>query len=125
EHADVKVERLLDLDAVDVLAAGDDHVLRSVDEVEESAVVQVSEVAGVVPAAGQRRRRRLGLVPVAGHHVVATDRNLTDGPGGGWLAGLARSIEYCDLDSHCRLATGTGLGLLEDELLVRQHGRNR
>ena len=61
-------EPLLDLDAVDVLAAADDHVLLAVGDEEEALVVEVADVAGVEPAVGvDRLGGGLGLVPVAGH----------------------------------------------------------
>ena len=52
----VRHQRLLDLGRVDVEAAGDDHVLGPVDDEQEAVVVEVADVAGVVPAV----RRRLG-----------------------------------------------------------------
>ncbi len=44
------VERVLDLDAVDVLAAADQHVLGAVDDVAEAFLVQAGEIAGLDPA---------------------------------------------------------------------------
>ena len=58
-------QRGLDLDAVHVLAAADDHVLGPVDDEDEALVVDAGDVAGVQPAVGEGRGRRLGLVPVA------------------------------------------------------------
>ena len=49
-------DRVLDLDRVDVLAAGDDHVLDPVDEVDVAVGVEVALVAGVVPAVAERSR---------------------------------------------------------------------
>ena len=64
EHGGVAVEDVLDLGAVHVLAARDDHVLRAVDEVDVGLVVHVAEVAGAVPAVDERVGGLLGLVPV-------------------------------------------------------------
>ena len=50
-------EAVLDLDAVDVLAAPDDHVLGPVGDEEEAVVVDVADVAGVQPAVDRRSRR--------------------------------------------------------------------
>ena len=50
EHRRVAEENLLDLDRVDVLAAGDDHVLLAVDEGDEALGVHAPEVARVEPA---------------------------------------------------------------------------
>ena len=59
-------ERVLDLDAVHVLAAAVDHVLLAVDDLDEAVVVDPRQVAGVQPAVDERLRGLLGLVPVAG-----------------------------------------------------------
>ena len=48
---------LLDLAAVDVLAARDDHVLLAVDDVEEALLVAAGHVAGVEPPAAERLAR--------------------------------------------------------------------
>ena len=79
EHGGVGVEGVLDLGAVDVLAAGDDHVLGPVDEVQVAVGVEVADVAGAVPLAVEHGLGRLlGLVPVPGHHVRALDHDLAD-----------------------------------------------
>src|SRR6266508_1815464 len=60
---------LLDLDAVHVLAAADDHVLRPVDEVEEPVLVETTDVAAAEPAVrGDRLGGRVGSVPVPAAH---------------------------------------------------------
>ena len=62
-------QRGLDLGGVDVLPAGDDHVLVAVTDEEEALVVDRTGVAGAVPAVGQHLGGAFRLVPVAGHHV--------------------------------------------------------
>ena len=57
DHRVVLVEHPLHLGAGDVLAAGHDHVLEPVDDVEVAVVVEHADVAGVEPAAGERRAR--------------------------------------------------------------------
>ena len=57
DHRLVLVEHPLDLGAGDVLAAGHDHVLEPVDDVEVAVVVLHADVAGVEPAAGERLAR--------------------------------------------------------------------
>jgi hypothetical protein len=47
-----RVQELLDLARVDVLAAADDHVLDAPDDVDVALVVHRREVAGVHPAGG-------------------------------------------------------------------------
>ena len=65
--------------------------------------VERAEIAGVQPAAAQRRRRRLRQVPVAGHDGVAAHHDFAD------LAGRQRpvvGIDDGDLDSGAREADG-------------------
>ena len=69
DHRLVLVEHALDLGAGDVLAAGHDHVLEPIDDVEVAVVVHHADVAGVEPAAGERRARRVGIAPVALEHL--------------------------------------------------------
>ena len=57
------VDQVLDLGGVDVLAAGDDHVLQPVGDVEVAVGVEVAEVARAEPAVGgERGGRRIGQV---------------------------------------------------------------
>ena len=94
-------EPLLDLDAVDVLAAPDDHVLLAVGDEEEAVLVEVADVAGVQPAVGvDGLGGGLGLVPVAGHEDRAGDAD---------LAGLADAERRCRRSSTIFTDTvGTG-----------------
>src|SRR6516225_7337442 len=50
-HGDrgMRCDRLLDFRRVDVLAAGDDHVLGAVDDVEQSVTVPIASVTAVIP----------------------------------------------------------------------------
>jgi hypothetical protein len=74
----VEREHVLDLAGENVEAAGDHHVLRPVDDVEEPVLVAWREVAGVQPAVAHRARGLLRLVPVAGHHQRAAAADLAD-----------------------------------------------
>jgi hypothetical protein len=58
-------QRPLDLRRVDVLAAGDQHVLEPVDHIDEAFPVGMDEVAAVEPAAGECLGGRLRLLEVA------------------------------------------------------------
>src|SRR5262245_26042435 len=71
-------EDILDLSAVDVLATGDDHVLLTVDDVEESLIIGPDQIAGMEPAAGEGRGSRLGVLPVARHQGWAAVDDLAD-----------------------------------------------
>ena len=66
----------LDLGRVDVLAAGDEHVLRAALDGEEALVVLDGEVAGLQPAVADRLGGCLGPAPVAGGDVRAADQQL-------------------------------------------------
>ncbi len=64
---------------IDVLAAGHDHVLDAVLDVDIAFVVEDAGVAGVQPAAAEGLRRLVGQVPVAAHELRAPDDDLADG----------------------------------------------
>lgn len=83
------------LSGVDVLPAGDEHVLQSVDDEEEPVGVEVADVAGVEPATGGERRIGGGLVvPVAVGDIGSADDDLTLDSR---RAGVARSVADLDL----------------------------
>jgi len=71
-------ERVLDLDAVDVLGTAVDHVLLAVDQPDEALVVDPGQVAAVQPAVDEGLRGLLGLAPVAGDHLRAADQQIAD-----------------------------------------------
>src|SRR3984893_9346903 len=61
-------DHVLDFCRVDVLAAADDHVLDTVDDVDVAVGVHATSIAGMHPSAFERRRRLGGLVPVSRHY---------------------------------------------------------
>src|SRR4051812_47045365 len=65
----MRSEGVLDLTGVHVLAAGDDHVLHAVDEVQVAVLVEPACVSRVIPATGERGRRFLRSIPVLPHVV--------------------------------------------------------
>src|SRR5207245_2424656 len=81
-HGDVRDGRMggqdvLDLGAVDVLPAGDDHVFLAVDDVQEALVVGPYQVAGVEPAPGEDLLGGGWVVPVTGVETASEpDRTL-------------------------------------------------
>ena len=81
-HVRMVVEHVLDLDAVDVLAAADQHVLGPVDDEHEALLVEAGQVAGAQPAVPEGLGGGLGLVPVELHHLRALDPQLADRPDG-------------------------------------------
>ncbi len=76
QHLRVPVDHRLDLGRVHVEAGHDDHVLHPVDDLEEPLVVHDRDVAGVQPFAPDHLRGRLGLVPIAEHHLGSLDAEL-------------------------------------------------
>ena len=78
-HRRMLVERDLDLDARDVLAAGDDDVLGAVLDLDVTVGMLDREIAGVHPAAAEGLGRRLRVLEVAEHHRVAADHDLAHG----------------------------------------------
>jgi len=60
------IEDAFDFGGIDVLAAGNDHVLHPVSDVEEAVIVEVPDVTGVEPALridGRRGRVRATQYP--------------------------------------------------------------
>ena len=55
-HARTPVEHLLDFARIDVLAAGDDHVVDAAAKIEEAFAVPADEIAGIEPAVAKLRR---------------------------------------------------------------------
>src|ERR1700733_3709559 len=93
----MRVQDLLDLSRVDVLAAADDHLLEPALDPVVPALVRRAEIAGVQPARGvDRRTGGSGIVEIPRHHVVATGEDLTDRARGHRLAG--RRVGDHDLD---------------------------
>ena len=119
------VEDVLDLDAVDVLAAADQHVLGAVDDEAEALLVEPREVAGLDPAVDEglggglaacsnspsppagpcttARRPRRAAVPVA---LDAHDLQVGDRHGGAAAVGRV----FIVLGAGASVAGGRGLG---------------
>ena len=72
------VDRLLDHLRIDVEAAGDDHVLLAVDQIEIAVGVHVADVAGEEAVADKGLRGFLRPVPVALGDVRAPDADFAD-----------------------------------------------
>src|SRR5215472_8138699 len=76
-HARAGVEHALDLGAVHVLAAGDDHVLEPVQDIHEALGVRAADVAAADPAVGGLRLRGgLGPVEIAAHRLDGPEPDL-------------------------------------------------
>src|SRR5262249_51952426 len=76
EHGGGSDDRLLDLDARDVLPARDDDVLAAVAPLDVAVGMPDGEVSGVEPAATERGAGRRLVFEVAAHEVVASHDHL-------------------------------------------------
>ena len=77
-HGWVTEKDLLDLARIDVVAAADHQVLLAVDDEQIAVLVDISQVAGVEPATGERLGGLLRPPVIGLHHVVAADDDLAD-----------------------------------------------
>src|SRR3979411_2370174 len=75
EHGWVPVQHFLDLPRVDIDPTADDHVLASIDDVQEAVFVERADIAGPEPAVAQRFGGGLWIVPVALHHGLAAQHD--------------------------------------------------
>src|SRR5215510_1455995 len=72
EHCLKGVHNFLDLRWRDVLPAADNEFLQTTRDSEETVLVALGEIAGMIPAITQRVARLLRLIVIAGHHVRPT-----------------------------------------------------
>src|SRR5438270_5684669 len=79
QHRRMALDSLLDLDCRDVLAAGDDDVLLSVAQLDETIGVYHSDVARVEPAAAKRLLGGFRVTEIAFHHDVSAHADLAHG----------------------------------------------
>ncbi len=111
----VLVENVLDLGRVDVLAAGDDHVLRPADDPVVALLVACCDVAGQEPAVREGGGGCLVVLPVTGEDVRAADDELSLG---GAVEQVARlGIAERDVDVRVGLA---GVAPLARRVLGRE-----
>src|SRR5271166_2112200 len=66
-HRGMREDRFLHLTRVDVLPAGDDHVVLAADEKDEAVLVDDAHVAGVQPSVPETLGRQFWVLPVAEH----------------------------------------------------------
>src|SRR5206468_6586972 len=72
------IQYFLDLARIDVLAAGDDHIVDAAAKIKKSLGILADEIARVEPAVAQFSRRLDGIVPVSPRDVRTADDQLPD-----------------------------------------------
>ena len=75
-HGGVLEQRVLDLDRGDVLAAGNDDVLRAVAQLDVAVGMFDAEIAGMKPAAREGLVGRGFVLQIALHHDIAAEHHL-------------------------------------------------
>src|SRR5262249_51126011 len=107
DHVRVGEERVLHLGRPDVLAAGDDRLLRAAHQVQPAVVVEPADVAGPDAALDQHVRRLIRAAPVALHLPRAPDDDLALRAG---RQPLAAGSPDLDARPRHRPAHAAGLG---------------
>src|SRR5262245_38341687 len=116
------VENLFDLVAVDVLAAGDDHVLGAIDEEEIALSVHEAEIPAAIPPGPEDGRRLLGFVPIPRHDVGATYDDLADLT---WRQLAVALVEDPDVDARHGPSARAGQGAVDEGFLGPERGGER
>ncbi|CFS04388.1 Uncharacterised protein [Mycobacterium tuberculosis] len=81
DNIGMRVEEFLDLPRRDVLAAPDDEVFDPAGDPHVPGRVHLSQISGVHPAVGvDHLRSLLRVIPVPGHHRIASRAELADHP---------------------------------------------
>src|SRR5260370_34005473 len=78
QHCRVGIECILDLDTVDVFAAGDNHIFGSIDYEEEVFLIDGSQVTCVIPSVYDGCRSCLRHAPVPKHDVGTASNDFAD-----------------------------------------------
>ncbi len=95
-HRRVFVDRRFDLGGVDVLAAAQHHVLRSVADVDEALVVDAADVSRAQPTVDDRVGSGIGSVPVPADQHRPTEPDLAGLAGGQHIADRVGDSEVHD-----------------------------
>ena len=92
-HLRQLVDHALDLGGGDVLAAGDDHVLLAVGQVQEAVLVEIADVAGTEPVAEEGGRGFFRILPVALRDFRPAQADLAILAGGKAVAGIVADFD--------------------------------
>src|ERR1044071_7196194 len=71
------IENCFDLTRVKILAAGNDHVFQTIEDIEVTVTVLIADVTGPKQTITERELRFLRIVPVTTHYVCAASNQFT------------------------------------------------
>ncbi len=90
------VQGVFHLDAIDIFAAADQHVLGPIEDVAEAFVVEPRDVASTQPAVNKRHGGGVGIAPITLHHVRALDPKFADAADRQFLARVVHDLYVAD-----------------------------
>src|SRR5690606_24823444 len=95
EDRRVQNQDQLDLDQIDIVPTTNEHLLQPPGQPQQPPLVDANEVTDVDPTIPQRRRRHLGIVPIATHHTRQPQAELAHR-----AIGHRPALLVADLDLH-------------------------
>ena len=87
------VDDPLDFGGGDILAAGNDHVLLAVGQIEKAVLVEIADVAATKPVAEECGRGLLGILPVAVRDLRAAQADFAVLAGRQAIAGIVADFD--------------------------------
>ena len=106
---------------MDVLAAGDYHVIAAAGDVQVSVLVYEAHVVSVIPAAAENVFGKLGLIEIALHAARTFDEYLADNAGGAFFVVL---VGYHHLSAGNRAADALEVCAVVGKMIFRDQCRN-
>ena len=73
QHIRVGMQRIFHFDAVDVLAAAQQHVLGAIDHEQCAVLIHIAQIAAAQPAIHQRLGGGIGIAPIALEYLRAAN----------------------------------------------------
>ncbi len=108
----------LDLGGVDILAAADDHVLKTADDGIETVAIPPRHIPGVKPTVADGRGAGLRVLPIPRTDMGAADQKLPHGVRGQLLVGLVDDAHLAVKDGLAhRAALGDGFRVRHAETI--------
>src|SRR5262249_8303652 len=101
----VLVEDFFDLGAIDILAAGDNHILGTINQENVALGIHATEIAAVIPPMTESVGSLLGFMPVALHDMRAAHDHFANLVR--WQV-VATGVDDSDINASHRLAARAG-----------------